>query len=92
MTLISLPGAVLAQERGAEAIQRIAAPMIGGLITSSVLTLEIVPAIYSLWRGRQVEWVKGPRPPRKTWAELSVQFHNAEAEAARESEADDRRA
>ena len=59
---------------GAEAIQRIAAPMGGGLITSTILTLEIVPAIYSLWRGRQVEWVKGPRPPRKSWAELSRQF------------------
>jgi hypothetical protein len=59
---------------GAEAIQRIAAPMIGGLVTSTILTLEIVPAIYSLWRGRQVEWVKGPRPPRKRWDELSRQF------------------
>jgi len=57
--------ALWAHGAGAEAIQRIAAPMIGGLITSTILTLEIVPAIYSLWRGRQAEWVKGPRPPRK---------------------------
>jgi hypothetical protein len=48
--------------------------MVGGLITSTILTLEIVPAIYSLWRGRQVEWVKGPRPPRKSWQELSETF------------------
>lgn len=48
--------------------------MIGGLITSTILTLEIVPAIYSLWRGRQVEWVKGPRPPKKSWNALSRQF------------------
>ena len=48
--------------------------MIGGLITSTILTLEIVPAIYSMWRGRQVEWVKGPKPPRKSWEELSKQF------------------
>ncbi|MFH0907341.1 MAG: hypothetical protein V1929_01080 [bacterium] len=59
-------------------MRRIAAPMIGGLITSSILTLEIVPAIYSLWCGRQVEWVKGPPPPRKTWDDLSEQFHHAE--------------
>jgi Cu(I)/Ag(I) efflux system membrane protein CusA/SilA len=39
-------------------MRRIAAPMIGGVITSSILTLEIVPAIYSLWRGRSVTWVK----------------------------------
>ena len=48
--------------------------MIGGLVTSTILTLEIVPAIYSLWRGRQVQWIKGPRPPKKSWDELSHQF------------------
>lgn len=37
-------------------------------------TLEIVPAIYSLWRGRQVTWIKGPQPPRKKWAHLNRQF------------------
>lgn len=68
---------------GADVMQRIAAPMIGGLITSSILTLEIVPAIYSLWRGRQVQWVKGPRPPRRTWTDLSTEFHAAEVEAHR---------
>jgi Cu(I)/Ag(I) efflux system membrane protein CusA/SilA len=35
-------------------MRRIAAPMIGGLITSTILTLEIVPAIYSFWRQRQL--------------------------------------
>jgi hypothetical protein len=48
--------------------------MIGGLVTSTILTLEIVPAIYSIWRGRHVEWIKGPRPKKKTWAELSEIF------------------
>lgn len=74
MVTFGLIPALWAHGAGAEAIQRIAAPMIGGLITSTILTLEIVPAIYSLWRGRQVTWVPGPRPPRKSWAELSVQF------------------
>lgn len=73
-TVLALLPALFASGAGAEAIQRIAAPMVGGLITSTILTLEIVPAIYSLWRGRQVEWVKGPRPPRKSWDELSAQF------------------
>ncbi len=40
---------------GAEVMRRIAAPMIGGLITSTILTLEIVPAIYSFWRQRQIK-------------------------------------
>lgn len=74
MITLGLLPALWAHGAGAEAIQRIAAPMIGGLITSTILTLEIVPAIYSLWRGRQVEWVQGPRPPRKKWQELSRQF------------------
>ncbi len=74
MITFGLVPALWAHGAGAEAIQRIAAPMIGGLITSTILTLEIVPAIYSLWRGRQVEWVKGPRPPKKSWDELSAEF------------------
>lgn len=37
---------------GADIMQRIAAPMIGGVITSTVLTLIICPAIYMIWRGR----------------------------------------
>ncbi len=78
MITLGLVPALWAHGAGAEAIQRIAAPMIAGLITSSILTLEIVPAIYSLWRGRQVEWVKGPRPPRKPWAELNEQFRRDE--------------
>lgn len=73
-TIMALLPALWAHGAGAEAIQRIAAPMVGGLITSTILTLEIVPAIYSLWRGREVEWVKGPRPTRKTWDELSEIF------------------
>ncbi|MEI8246232.1 MAG: efflux RND transporter permease subunit [Lentisphaerota bacterium] len=74
MTTLALLPALWAHGAGAEAIQRIAAPMIGGLITSTILTLEIVPAIYSIWRGCQVEWIKGPKPPRKKWDELNAQF------------------
>jgi Cu(I)/Ag(I) efflux system membrane protein CusA/SilA len=39
---------------GADVMRRIAAPMIGGVITSTILTLEIVPAIYSFWRQREL--------------------------------------
>ena len=74
MITFGLVPALWAHGAGAEAIQRIAAPMIGGLVTSTILTLEIVPAIYSLWRGRQVEWIKGPKPPKKTWSQLSEIF------------------
>jgi Cu(I)/Ag(I) efflux system membrane protein CusA/SilA len=79
MIIIGLVPALWAEGAGAEAIQRIAAPMVGGLITSTVLTLEIVPAIYSIWRGRSVQWVKGPRPPKKTWSQLSEEFVKLES-------------
>jgi copper/silver efflux system protein len=81
--LLGLLPLMWAHGAGADVMQRIAAPMIGGLITSALLTLEIVPAIYSVWRGRQVEWVLGPPPPRRSWDELSRVFHEAEAEAHR---------
>jgi hypothetical protein len=74
MITFGLGPALWAHGAGAEAIQRIAAPMIGGLVTSTILTLEIVPAIYSLWRGRQVQWILGPKPRKKTWSELSEIF------------------
>ncbi len=36
---------------GADVMKRIAAPMIGGMVTTTVLTLLVIPAIYILWRG-----------------------------------------
>jgi Cu(I)/Ag(I) efflux system membrane protein CusA/SilA len=35
---------------GSEVMQRIAGPMIGGMISSLVLTLLVIPAIYYLWK------------------------------------------
>jgi Cu(I)/Ag(I) efflux system membrane protein CusA/SilA len=39
---------------GAEIIKRVAAPMLGGLVTSVLLTLEVLPVIYTLWRSAQL--------------------------------------
>jgi len=39
---------------GADVMKRIAAPMVGGMVTATLLTLAVIPAIYSLWRGWQV--------------------------------------
>jgi Cu(I)/Ag(I) efflux system membrane protein CusA/SilA len=39
---------------GADVMKRIAAPMIGGVITSTILELIIYPAIYRIWRGRNL--------------------------------------
>jgi Cu(I)/Ag(I) efflux system membrane protein CusA/SilA len=35
---------------GASVMKRIAAPMVGGMISSTVLTLIVIPAVYSLWK------------------------------------------
>lgn len=40
---------------GSEVMKRIAAPMIGGLVTSTILELLIYPVIYMVWRKRQLE-------------------------------------
>ncbi len=37
-------------ESGSSVMQRIAAPMVGGLITSTILTLLIIPAVYMVWK------------------------------------------
>jgi Cu(I)/Ag(I) efflux system membrane protein CusA/SilA len=36
-------------------MRRIAAPMVGGMISSTILTLIVIPAIYALVKGREVE-------------------------------------
>jgi len=37
---------------GADVMKRIAAPMVGGLVTSFILELLIYPAVYLLWKGK----------------------------------------
>ena len=37
---------------GSEVMQRIAAPMIGGMITAPLLSMFVIPAIYLLWKQR----------------------------------------
>jgi Cu(I)/Ag(I) efflux system membrane protein CusA/SilA len=39
---------------GADVMKRIAAPMIGGLVTSFFLELTVYPAIFSIWKGRRL--------------------------------------
>ena len=44
---------------GSEVMQRIAVPMIGGMVSSTLLTLIVIPAIYGIIKGWQL-------PSRKT--------------------------
>ena len=41
-------------QSGADVMKRIAAPMIGGVVTSGVLELLIYPAVFALWRRRHL--------------------------------------
>jgi Cu(I)/Ag(I) efflux system membrane protein CusA/SilA len=39
---------------GSEVMRRIAAPMVGGMVSATILTLIVIPALFLLWRGRIV--------------------------------------
>ena len=40
---------------GSEVMRRIAAPMVGGMVSATILTLAVIPALYLLWRQRGLE-------------------------------------
>jgi Cu(I)/Ag(I) efflux system membrane protein CusA/SilA len=56
MTVVAITAGLLpilwSAGTGASVMKRIAAPMVGGMVSSAVLTLAVIPAIYALWR----EW------------------------------------
>jgi Cu(I)/Ag(I) efflux system membrane protein CusA/SilA len=58
MTVTTMAASLLpllwADGAGAEVMKRVAAPMLGGLATSAMLTLEVLPVIYTIWRYRQL--------------------------------------
>jgi Cu(I)/Ag(I) efflux system membrane protein CusA/SilA len=39
---------------GSEVMQRIAAPMIGGMITAPLLSLFVIPVVYRIFRRREI--------------------------------------
>jgi copper/silver efflux system protein len=47
---------------GSEVMRRIAAPMVGGMVSSTVLTLIVIPAIYMLVNSRELRAHPGPVP------------------------------
>jgi Cu(I)/Ag(I) efflux system membrane protein CusA/SilA len=54
--LIGLVPLLWAKTSGADVMKRIAAPMVGGLLTSAFLTLEIIPVVVTYWRQEQLLW------------------------------------
>ena len=54
-TLIGLLPIMLGSETGSQVMKRIAAPMVGGLISSTILTLILIPAIYDIWKRNELK-------------------------------------
>ena len=52
--VVGLLPILFATGTGAEVMSRIAAPMVGGMVSAIVLTLLVVPSIYYLWRKRSI--------------------------------------
>jgi Cu(I)/Ag(I) efflux system membrane protein CusA/SilA len=48
---------------GADVMKRIATPMVGGIITSTLMNLLVYPAIYFLWRSRRLALRRPPVSP-----------------------------
>ena len=49
-TIIGLLPILLGEGTGSEVMSRLAAPMVGGMLSSVVLTLFVLPAIYLIWK------------------------------------------
>ncbi len=53
--LIGLMPALMMEGTGSEVMQRIAAPMVGGIVSSMLMTLLLIPVLYSWWYGERGE-------------------------------------
>src|SRR5439155_20977997 len=53
--ILRLVPALWSHGAGASVMKRIAAPMGGGMVTSTILTLVVIPVVYYLWRRGQAE-------------------------------------
>ncbi len=46
---------MLGSGTGSEVMRRIAAPMVGGMVSATLLTLVVIPAVYLLWKSRSTQ-------------------------------------
>lgn len=49
-TIVGLLPIMVGEGTGSEVMKRLAAPMVGGMVSALVLTLLVLPAVYFLWR------------------------------------------
>ncbi|RME27216.1 MAG: CusA/CzcA family heavy metal efflux RND transporter [Deltaproteobacteria bacterium] len=55
-TMIGLLPVMFGTETGTRVMKRIAAPMVGGLVSSTILTLVLLPVLYLVWKGFLLQW------------------------------------
>ncbi|MGM0678518.1 MAG: efflux RND transporter permease subunit [Pseudomonadota bacterium] len=53
--IIGLLPIMLGTGTGSEVMRRIAAPMVGGMVSATILTLVVIPAVYFLWKQYEVK-------------------------------------
>lgn len=54
-TLLGLLPIMWGHGIGSQTMKRIAAPMVGGVASSALLTLIVIPAVYAFWKGRSLK-------------------------------------
>ncbi len=75
-TMIGLMPILYGVGAGSQTMKRIAAPMVGGMVSSTILTLIVIPAIYYLWKSREVK-------------RLAEQYEEANDEADHDEDGDE---
>jgi Cu(I)/Ag(I) efflux system membrane protein CusA/SilA len=65
MTVCAITGGLLpimwGMGTGATVMKRIAAPMVGGMVSATILSLVVIPVIYYLWKSREVKRLTAPQ-------------------------------
>ncbi|MBT8126886.1 MAG: CusA/CzcA family heavy metal efflux RND transporter [Gammaproteobacteria bacterium] len=54
---VGLMPIMLGSGTGAEVMRRIAAPMVGGMVSATVLTLVVIPAVFVIWKQQAIKRV-----------------------------------
>jgi Cu(I)/Ag(I) efflux system membrane protein CusA/SilA len=67
MTLTLVIGGLLpimvSRGAGADVMKRIAAPIVGGMLSAAILALLVLPALYLLWQNRRLSKLTAQPPP-----------------------------
>ena len=72
-TMIGLVPILWGTGAGSQTTKRIAAPMVGGMVSSTVLTLIVIPAIYYLWKSNEVKRLSARIESNSTSAGIETQ-------------------